>query len=368
MKVGIIGLPSSGKTTVLNAVSGGSHEVHAYSGAASAEPNFAVVSVPDLRQDWLKDLYKPKKTTYATVELVDVAGVAPGQAKADQISPQLLTSLRQVDALVNVVRAFDSAAVAHPSGSVDPLRDAETLELELVIADLAVVEKRLGKIDQEIQRKKGGEKTQLELEKELLSRFNEHLSGENALRTLELDEDEKKLIRGYTFLSLKPIMVLANISESDIGSSDNQSLKALEQWANGRKMPFLAFCGKAEMEIAQLDESERAEFMEALGIEESSRDKFVRATYALLDLVAFFTVGEDEVKAWTIPNKTVAQEAAGKIHTDIQRGFIRAEVLNFEQLKETGSWNAAKEKGLVRLEGKEYLVKDGDCINYRFAV
>ncbi|HMP54830.1 MAG TPA: DUF933 domain-containing protein, partial [Candidatus Melainabacteria bacterium] len=242
------------------------------------------------------------------------------------------------------------------------------LELELVIADLAVVEKRLGKIDQEIQRKKGGEKTQLELEKELLSRFNEHLSGENALRTLELDEDEKKLIRGYTFLSLKPIMVLANISESDIGSADNQSLKALENWAEGRKMPFLAFCGKAEMEIAQLEESERAEFMEALGIEESSRDKFVRATYALLDLVAFFTVGEDEVKAWTIPNKTVAQEAAGKIHTDIQRGFIRAEVLNFEQLKETGSWNAAKEKGLVRLEGKEYLVKDGDCINYRFAI
>lgn len=368
MKVGIIGLPSAGKTTVLNAVSGGSHEVHAYSGGSQTEPNFAVVSVPDSRQDWLTGLYKPKKTTYATVELVDVAGVSPGQAKQEQISPQLLTSLRQVDALVNVVRAFDSASVPHPSGGVDPFRDAETLELELVIADLAVVEKRLGKIDQDIMRKKGPEKGQLEAEKELLSRFNEHLSSEQPLRTFELDEDEKKAIRGYTFLSLKPIMVLANISESEIGGEPSDSLKKLEEWSGQKGMPFLAFCGKAEMEIAQLDESERPEFMEALGIEESSREKFIRATYKLLDLVAFFTVGEDEVKAWTIPSNTVAQEAAGKIHTDIQRGFIRAEVLHFDHLKENGSWNAAKDKGLVRLEGKEYLVKDGDCINYRFAV
>lgn len=352
---------------MLNAVSGGSCEVRAFSGGGQAEPNLAIVSVPDERQDWLSELYKPKKTTYATVELVDVAGVSPGQAKSDQISPQFLTSLRQVDALVNVVRAFDSPQSPHPLETIDSKRDAETLELELVIADLAVVEKRLGKIDQDIARKKGADKTLLETEKELLTRFNDHLSNEKPLRTLEITDDEQKIIRGYTFLSLKPIMVLANISESDIGETTDD-IKQLVDWAEDKNMPVLTFCGKAEMEIAQLDEEERPEFMEALGIKESSHDKFIRATYKLLDLVAFFTVGEDEVKAWTIPNNTVAQEAAGKIHTDIQRGFIRAEVVAYDSLKETGSWNAAKDKGLVRLEGKEYLVKDGDCINYRFAV
>ena len=279
----------------------------------------------------------------------------------------MLTSLRQVDALVNVVRSFDSPSSPHPAGKVDSVRDALALEVELVIADLGVVEKRLAKIDQEIQRKKGPEKGQLESEKELLTKFNDHLSNEKPLRELELSEDEKKVIKGYTFLSLKPVMVLANIAESDIGQ-ENEDIKNLSKWAEEHEMPMLTFCGKAEMEIAQLDEEERPEFMEALGIEESSRDKFIRATYKLLDLVAFFTVGEDEVKAWTIPNKTIAQEAAGKIHTDIQRGIIRAEVVHYDHLRETGSWNAAKDKGLVRLEGKEYLVKDGDCINYRFAV
>lgn len=341
--------------------------MRAFSGGGQAEPNLAIVPVPDDRQDWLSGLYKPKKTTYATVELVDVAGVSPGQAKSGDISPQFLTNLRQVDALVNVVRAFDSPASPHPLQSINTKRDAETLELELVIADLGVVEKRLSKIDQEIARKKGADKSLLDTEKELLGRFNEHLSNEQPLRTLEINDDERKIIKGYTFLSLKPIMVLANISESDIGEI-NQDLSDLEAWAVEKNMPVLAFCGKAEMEIAQLEESERPEFMEALGISESSRDKFIRATYKLLDLVAFFTVGEDEVKAWTIPSSTVAQKAAGKIHTDIERGFIRAEVVHYESLKETGSWNAAKEKGLVRLEGKEYLVKDGDCINYRFAV
>ncbi|MGD9681309.1 MAG: redox-regulated ATPase YchF [Candidatus Obscuribacterales bacterium] len=367
MKVGIIGLPSVGKTTVLNAVSGGSAEVHAYSGKSEAAPNFAVVSVPDIRQDWLAGLYKPKKTTYATVELVDVAGVSPGQARKDEISPQLLTSLRQVEALVHVVRCFDDPSVPHPSGSVDPLRDARTLEVELIIADLAVVEKRLGKLDQEIQRKKGAEKTQLEFEKEILNRLNEHLGDEKPLRTVELNEDEKKAIRGYTFLSAKPLMIVANIAESKIGSEDKE-LAELSAWASENKMPFIAFCGKVEMEIAQLDESERAEFMEALGITESSREKLIRATYQLLDLMAFFTVGEDEVKAWTIAKNTDAQEAAGKIHTDIARGFIRAEVVAYDHLQEHGSWNAARDKGLVRLEGKEYKVQDGDCINFRFAV
>jgi len=367
MKVGIIGLPSSGKTTVFNAISGGNAEVHSFSGSSSAEPNVAVVPVPDERQEWLKSLYKPKKNAYATVELVDVSGVIPGQAKTDGFSPQMLTNLRQVDALVHVVRAFTDPAVSHPSGGVNPLNDAELLELEFILADLSVVEKRLAKLDTEIQRKKGPEKSTLEAEKDLLSQFQQDLTNEKPLRQKTLSEDEWKLIRGYTFLSQKPLLVVANVDEADIPKG-NEAVPGLEKWCADRGMPLIAFCAKTEMEIAQLEEAERAEFLSALGIEEPSRDKLIKAAYELLMLIAFFTVGEDEVKAWTITRGTVAQEAARKIHSDIARGFIRAEVCAYEALKTHGTWNGAKDKGQVRLEGKEYKVQDGDCINYRFAV
>jgi GTP-binding protein YchF len=363
MKVGIIGLPSSGKTTVFNAISGGSAEVHAFSASSQAEPNMAVVPVPDDRQEWLKDLYKPKKTAYATVELVDVAGVTPGQAQKDGFSPQLLTNLRQVDALVHVVRAFNDPAIP---GNVDPVRDAELLELEFIIADMGVVEKRLSKLDAEIQRKKGPEKTTLEAEKDLLLQFQTDLSAEQPLRKRTLDEEELKLIRGFTFLSQKPLLIVANIDESDIEKSE--STGKLKEWCDGKNIPLIAFCGKTEMEIAQLEESERAEFLQALGIKEASRDKLIKAAYELLTLIGFFTVGEDEVKAWTITRGTIAQEAARKIHSDIARGFIRAEVVAYDALRQHGTWNGAKDKGQVRLEGKEYKVQDGDCINFRFAV
>jgi len=368
MKVGIIGLPSVGKTTVLNAISGGSAEVHGFSsyGGGDAEANFAVVSVPDPRQDWLSELYKPKKTSYATVELVDVAGMSPGQAKKEELGTNTLSNLRQVDALVHVIRQFDDPALPHPSGKIDPLSDAQMLELELIVADLGVIEKKLSKIDADLARKKGPERTKMELEKEILSRFNEQLLAERPLRELSLNEEEDKAIRGYTFLSLKPVMLVVNVAEDKIG--DESSLESLKAWAAEQHMPVIAFCGKVEMDIAQLDESERGEFMEALGIVESSRDKLIKAIYTLLNLVAFFTVGEDEVKAWTIKRDTFAQEAAGKIHTDIARGFIRAEVCAYDAMHEHGTWNKAKDKGLVRLEGKEYKVQDGDCINFRFAV
>ena len=368
MKVGIIGLPSSGKTTVFNAVSGGTAEVHAVSVTNQAEPNLAVVPVPDTRQDWLSALYKPKKTTPATIELVDVAGMMPGQAKKDGFSPALLTNLRQVDALVHVVRAFENPAVPHPCDSIDPFRDAEMLETEFVIADMIVVEKRLAKLEADLPKKKGPERQQLEAEKELLIRFNDLLQKEKPLRQLELNEEEWKLIRGYTFLSQKPLLVVANIDESDIGSASIPRLSKLESFCKEKGMPFFAFSGKTEMEIAQLAEAERAEFLQALGIEEPARAKLIKAVYQLLNLIAFFTVGEDEVKAWTITRNTVAQEAARKIHSDIARGFIRAEVAAYEQINQHGSWNAAKDKGQVRLEGKEYKVQDGDCINFRFAV
>lgn len=365
MQVGIIGLPSSGKTSVFNAISGGSAQVGF--GASQAEPNMAVVSVPDVRQNWLSDLYKPKKTTYATVELVDVAGMSPGQGK-EGFSSQLVGNLRQVDALVHVVRAFEDPSVPHPSGSIDPTRDAESLETELIIADMIVVEKRQSKIDADIQRKKGPERAALESEKELLARFHEELSNERPLRQFKLDAEEEKLIRGYTFLSQKPLLIVANIDESMLGKDLPDNIKKLEAFASSKGMPFLAISAKTEMEIAQLDEAERGEFLSALSIEESGRDRLIKAAYQLLNLIAFFTVGDDEVKAWTITSGTPAQEAARKIHSDIARGFIRAEVVAYDNIREFGSWNGAKDKGLVRLEGKEYVVKDGDCINYRFAV
>jgi GTP-binding protein YchF len=301
------------------------------------------------------------------VEVIDVGGHVPGSASKDGFSPKLIAHLRQVDALVHVVRLFTDPSVPHSSGSVDGVRDAELLELELILADLSVVEKRLEKLDAEIQRKKGPEKNVAEGEKELLARFREMLTNEMPLRNTKLTVDEQKLISGYTFLSQKPLLVVANIDESEIGKT-SPALEKLLQFATSKGAPLLAFCGKIEMEIAQMDESERGEFLTALGIEEPSRDKLIRAAYTLLDALPFFTVGEDEVKAWTITRGTIAQEAARKIHSDIARGFIRAEVASFDALKNCGNWNAAKDKGLVRLEGKEYVVQDGDCINFRFAV
>jgi ribosome-binding ATPase len=366
MKAGIIGLPSSGKTTVFNAISGGSAEVHAFVATGQAAPNIAVVPVPDTRQEWLSSLYKPKKTTLATVELVDVAGVLPGQAKKDGFSAELIASLRQVDALVHVVRDFKEEGLPHPAGSIDPKRDTEALEQELIIADLIVVEKRLAKLDAEIQKKKGAEKTTAEAEKQLLDRFNQLLSEGHALRGEKISEEEQKLIRGYTFLSAKPLLVVSNIDETAIAQAEKQSSKNGNE---GRLEPeVIKFCAKAEMEIAQMGSDEQGDFLKMLGIEQAAREKLVKAIYKLLDLIVFFTVGEDEVKAWTITRGTVAQEAARKIHSDIARGFIRAEVVSFEMMKEHGNWNGAKEKGLARLEGKDYVMQDGDCVNFRFAV
>jgi GTP-binding protein YchF len=366
MKVGVIGLPASGKTTVFNAITGSSAATGTF--GAGAEANIGIVPVPDMRQDWLSGLYKPKKTTYASIEVVDVAGLVPGSAKKDGFSPQLIQNLRQVEALVHVVRAFTDPSVPHPDGSVDALRDAELVELELILADLAVVQNRMEKLDQEIQRKKGPERTTAEQEKEILKRFEELLTKEQPLRQIQLSEDDAKVVRGYTFLSQKPLLLVANIDEGEIGKADTETLKKLKPFADSKGAPLLSFCGKTEMEIGQMDENERGEFLSALGIDESGRDKLIKASYALLQVIPFFTVGEDEVKAWTITEGTIAQEAARKIHSDIARGFIRAEVAAFNALKDCGSWNAAKDKGLVRLEGKEYIVQNGDCINFRFAV
>jgi GTP-binding protein YchF len=285
MKVGIIGLPGSGKTTVFNAVTGGNAEVHNFSGSTANEPNLGIVPVPDPRQDWLNELYKPKKTVAATVEIVDVAGMVPGTAKKEGFSPQLIQHLRQVDALVHVVRSFTDPAVPHPDGSVNPLRDAEIIELELILADLAVIDKRLEKLDQEIQRKKGPEKTTAESEKEILIRFKQLLTDEKPLRQTQISEEEAKIVRGYTFLSQKPLLLVANIDEAEIGKADTETLKKLTPFASDKGAPLLTFCAKTEMEIAQLEPGERQEFLSALNIETSGRDKLVTAAYKLLNVI-----------------------------------------------------------------------------------
>ncbi len=362
-------MPSAGKTAVFNAVTGGCAELHSYASKAESDPNLGVVTVPDDRHEWLVELYKPKKSTLATIELVDVAGMLPGMGGGESLSPKLIAYLRQVDALVHVVRAFTDPSVAHASGSVDPARDAEMLELELILADLCQVERKLEKMDLEIARKKGSERAALEKEQDVLAKMKTSLASEKPLRCLELTEEDSKAVRGYMFLSQKPLLIVANIDESEIGSQESaSSLLALKRFAGERDIPVITFCATSEMEIAQLPEGERGEYLEALGITEASRDKLVRTAYKLLDLVSFFTVGGDEVKTWTIGSGTVARDAAGKVHTDIARGFIRAEVVSFADLKQCGSWPAARDKGLVRLEGKDYLVKDGDCINFRFAI
>jgi GTP-binding protein YchF len=355
MQVGIIGLPTSGKTTLFNILTGAHAETHRY-GAEKKEANVGVAKVPDARLDFLSSLYNPKKTTPATIELVDVAGLVPGEARSGGFAPSLIAALRTVDALIHVVRAFSDDEILHPAGSVDPQRDIDELALELTFADLAVIEKRLEKLPLEVQRKKGSEQIEAQRELDLMQKCRDALDKGVALRDLEFSEDEKRAMRGYTFLSLKPLLVVLNIGEEQIAAPPEVDV------------PALALSVKVESDIAEMPADERAEFLEAMGLEEPARDRLIRFAYESLGLQSFFTVGEDEVRAWTIKRGDTAVVAASKIHSDIARGFIRAETVAFDKLKELGSWNAAREKGALRLEGKEYVMHDGDCVNFRFSV
>ena len=355
MQVGIIGLPTAGKTTLFNILTGARAETHRY-GAEKKEANVGVSKVPDARLDFLSSLYKPKKTTPATIDFVDVAGLVPGEARSSGFAPSLIAALRQVDALIHVVRAFPDDELLHPTGSIDPQRDADELALELTFADLAILEKRLERLRLDVQRKKGTEQVAAQRELELIEKCSKALENETPLRDVEFSEDEKRALRGYTFLSSKPLLVVLNIGESQI--SDPPAIT----------YPSLALSAQVESDIAQMPEDERVEFLEALELKEPARDRLIRFAYESLGLQSFFTVGEDEVRAWTITRGDTAVVAASKIHSDIARGFIRAEVVAFDTLKELGSWNAAREKGALRLEGKEYVMQDGDCVNFRFSV
>jgi ribosome-binding ATPase len=357
MKTGIIGLSSVGKSTLFHLLTGQSTPP-----GGRAEARVGIARVPDARVDALARIFNPKKTTYATVEYVDVPGVAKGEGAALVDLP----ALRGVDALLHVVRAFASEVVPHPDGSVDALRDAKMLELELILADLTAVDRRLEKLDANIKK---ANKSEDVAERALFQKMKEHLETERPLRELELSDEERRRLRNYSLLSEKPVLVVANVGEGEV--KDAQALLERSGLASFAARPHVGLSSVAapiEAEMADLSPEDARAFREDLGLAEPGLDRVIRTSYALLGLVSFLTAGEDECRAWTIRKGTRAQAAAGAIHSDIERGFIRAEVVSFDDLVAAGSLAACRDKGTLRLEGKEYEVRDGDVINFRFNV
>ena len=361
MKIGIIGLPNSGKTTVFNALTGGNAETAAYS-SGQLEPNLATVKVPDERLRVLAEMYKPKKTTFADVQYIDVAGIS-GERKSGGLPPAFLNYIAQVDALLHVVRAFEDAAVPHPETSIDPRRDIESVDLELMFSDMAIIERRLQRIEPEIKKMTGKERESRIVERDVLQRLFEGLENNMPIRDQELSGEQEKMLRGYQFLSAKPVLVVVNIGEEQL----DQDIAATIDYGH-QKAALMQLAGKVEAEIAQLEPADAELFLADLSIDEPARDRAIEASYGLLGLISFLTTGPDEVRAWTIRRNTPAVEAAGEIHSDIQRGFIRAEVVAYDDLIAAGTMVEAKKRGTVRMEGKTYLLQDGDVTNFLFNV
>lgn len=369
MKIGIIGLSNSGKTTVFNALTGKNLETTIYP-TTSGEPTIAVVKVPDSRLDRLSVIFKPKKTTYAMVEYIDYIGLTKGDVNQNR---KVFDLIKDVDAIAHVVRAFEDEKIIHPMNMVNPLRDIETVELELIFGDFDLVEKRLHRMEEALKKGKKPD----ELEKKLLLKCKDALEKEIPLRNVHFTEEEQKAMRTLQFVSTKPEVVVLNIGEDILNTNKEKDLlNEVERYFQSRyknsslitRYPLLSLCGKIEMEITRLSPEDAKLFLDDLGIEEPALSKLIRACYDVLGLISFFTYVGDEVKAWTITKGTNALKAAGKIHSDIERGFIRAEVVSFNDFLSLGSIHAAKEKGVLRLEGKTYEVKDGDIINFRFHV
>lgn len=368
MKLAIIGLSNSGRTTLFNALTKQNIETTIYP-TVSGEPNYGVVKVPDNRVNKLAEIYKPKKVTHATVEYIDYIGLTKGDIAQNR---KVFDLIKDVDAIVHVVRAFENDSVIHPLGSINPLRDLETVEMELLFGDLELVEKRLARMEEGAKKGKKPD----EAEKRLLLKCKDYLEQEIPLRNVFFDEEEQKAMRHLQFVSIKPEVIVFNIGEKDLNTNKERELiKEAEVFMNNRQKDrsimnhsILSLCGKIEMEIAQLSEEDAEAFLKDLGIEEPALNRLIHVSYSLLGLISFLTVGEDEVRAWTIKKGTVAQKAAGKIHSDIEKGFIRAEVIGFDDFISCGGMAAAREKGLLRLEGKTYEVRDGDIINFRFNV
>lgn len=362
MKIGLTGLPTVGKTTFFNLLTHSNEEISAYS-SGKTETHIGTAGIPDDRIVFLSQMYKPKKTTYATMELIDLPGLVKGASAGKGMGNQFLESARRVDALVQIVRAFENPEVAHVEVSIDPLRDIETVNLELLFADLGIIETRIERIED-------SKKINSEMKKELevLEKCREGLEQEIPIYSLGLSDEEKDYLKTFNFLSVKPMVLVVNIDEEQMNTGNYTQKEQLYKYADERGIPIIEVCARVEMEIDRLDPEDREIFIEELGIKEPGIHRLARAIYDYFGLISFLTAGEDEVKAWTIKKGTSALKAAGKIHSDIERGFIRAEVVKFEDLKELESMAKVKEKGLYKLEGKEYVVQDGDIINFRFNV
>lgn len=358
MLIGLVGLPLVGKTTLFNLLTGGHVPTGAFMGAA-AGVNIGMAPVPDPRIDFLSDLYHPRKTIYAQVQFKDLPGAEPGKG----VAGKFLDEVRAADLLVHVVRAFEADDVPHAAGDVDPMRDLSDFNTELILADMDAVEKR-------VERIKGAKKPPKNAAAELavLDRFLSALEAEQPLSSLELSEEERELLVGQSFLTEKPMLLAVNLDEKQLRAGDYLRRDEVLAYAAGRGFPVIEVCAQVEMEINELPADDRREFMADLGLAESGMARLARAAYGYLGLISFFTVGEDEVRAWTIRRDTAARKAAGKVHSDIERGFIRAEVFNYADIEAAGTAAAVRERGLFRLEGKEYVVQDGDIINFRFNV
>ena len=365
MKLGIVGLPNVGKSTLFNSLTKAGAESANYP-FCTIDPNVGVVTVPDERLNLLGDFYKSKKVTPAVIEFVDIAGLVKGASKGEGLGNQFLENIREVDAIVHVVRCFEDSNVVHVDGSIDPLRDIETINLELVFSDLEILERRIAKVTKTARMDKEAAK-----ELAFLEKVKAHLEEGQLAITLETEnEDEDAWLATYNLLTAKPVIYAANVAEDDIADdgANNQYVQAVREYAAKQNSEVFVICAQIEEEISELDEDERKMFLEDLGLTESGLEKLVRASYHLLGLMSFLTAGEDETRAWTIKIGTKAPQAAGKIHTDFERGFIKAEVVNYQDLLDCGSYAGAREKGLVRMEGKEYVVQDGDVILFRFNV
>ena len=365
LEVGIVGLPNVGKSTLFNAITKAGAEAANYP-FCTIEPNVGVVAVPDARLKVLTDLYHSKKTTLASVRFVDIAGLVKGASKGEGLGNKFLEHIRQVDAVAHVVRCFESSDITHVEGGIDPLRDIDIIETELCLADLEAVEKRLVKVTKLL---KSGSK-EAKAEHAALERLKEALDAGRPAREVELSEEEQGILRDLNLLTRKPILYIANVGEDEAATADaeNPYVQKVKEYAARTGAQVVTVSARLEEEIAELDDEEAAAFLEDLGLAESGLDRLIHGAFALLGLQTFLTAGEDECRAWTITRGTTAPKAAGKIHTDFERGFIRAEIVNYDDLVSLGSVAAARDKGLVRLEGKDYVMRDGDVVNFRFNV
>ncbi len=366
MKLGIVGLPNVGKSTLFNSLTKAGAESANYP-FCTIDPNVGVVTVPDGRLDVLGEMYHTKKIIPAAIEFVDIAGLVKGASKGEGLGNQFLANIREVDAIVHVVRCFEDSNIVHVDGSINPLRDIETINLELIFSDLEILERRIAKTTKVARNDKAAAK-----ELELLQKIKGHLEEGKLAKTFSGTEDEEELewLSGYNLLTYKPVIYAANVAEDDLADDgvSNSGVQAVREYAKEEQSEVFVVCAQIEQEIAELEDDEKKMFLEDLGLSESGLEKLIKASYRLLGLISYLTAGEPEVRAWTITDGTKAPQAAGKIHSDFERGFIRAEVVSYDDLMDCGSHSAAKEKGLVRLEGKDYVVKDGDIMLFRFNV